>query len=178
MSKPREQVQNAARVALQVKTVAYRLLTFESGERLEFARFFLDDFCTSSFGIRATDADAEQLLEWVRAGFSVSDYFEEPAAGEAIPVDIPFSVYQSVVTGYSQHLFAPAFERCDLSAVYLRIRRHLDFFNLVHSGGRPDPVSEEEVDEFLTLSVDIMPCLRGSISRAELASILGLGDRG
>lgn len=176
MSKPSDQVQNAARVALQVKTIAYRLLTIDSAMRLDFARFFLDDFCTSSFGIRATREDAEQLLECVRAGFSATDYFADPGAGRATPVDIPFAVYQSVVTGYSQQLFAPAFERCDLHTVYLRIREHLNFFNLVHCEGRPEPVSEQAVDEFLTLSVDIMPCLRGSISRSELASLLGLGE--
>lgn len=177
MSKPIEQIQNAVEAALQMKTVAYRLLTLESSLRLEFARFFLDDFCCSSLETRATPGDAQQLLDRVREGFVVSDYFEDSAAGEVTRVDIPFAVYQSVVNGSSSYLFAPAFERCDLQTVYLRIREHLQFFQLVHCPGRPAPVSEEEVDEFLTLTVDIMPCLRGPIRRSELAHLLGLGER-
>ncbi|MBN9415245.1 MAG: hypothetical protein J0I12_07380 [Candidatus Eremiobacteraeota bacterium] len=171
MSKPEEQVRDAARMALQVKTVAYRLMTVEPELRMDFARFFLDEFCA---GLRATEADAELLLECVAAGFAPVDYFADPVYGEARPINIPFAVFQSVVNGYCKELFEPAFDRCDLYAVDLRVRKYLLFFGMVHCPATPLPLTEEEVDEFMTLSVDIMPCLRDSITRSELAALLGI----
>ncbi len=158
-------------MALQVKTVAYRLMTEEPELRMDFARFFLDEFCA---GLRATEADAELLLECVAAGFAPVDYFADPVYGEARPINIPFAVFQSVVNGYCKELFEPAFDRCDLYAVDLRVRKYLLFFGMVHCPATPLPLTEEEVDEFMTLSVDIMPCLRDSITRSELAALLGI----